>query len=150
MLQAQEIKSNLRAVGLDVDVREFPFFEPFKRAGTRGAPYDILAGNWLADYADPADFLNVLLDQQIRPKDNLNHSYYTDSRLADKLAAAQRLSGRARYDAYGALSVELARDVAPWVAYAAGTFRDFFSARVGCQSFQPVYGIDLGALCVRR
>jgi hypothetical protein len=28
--------------------------------------------------------------------------------------------------------------------------RNFFSARIGCQLYQPVYGTDLGALCVRR
>jgi hypothetical protein len=28
--------------------------------------------------------------------------------------------------------------------------RDFFSARMGCESYQPVYGIDLAALCIRR
>ena len=130
-------------------MREFPFFELFERAGVPGAAYDILAANWLADYADPADFLNVLLHQRIKPQDNLNHSYYTGTRLAAKLARLQRLSGEARHRAYGELSVELARDVAPWVVYAAGTFRDFFSARIGCQVFQPVYGIDLGALCAR-
>ena len=147
--QAQVIKVNLGAVGLDVDVREFPFFELFERAGTRGAPFDILAANWFADWADPSSFLNVLLHQDIAPQRNLNTAYYTDLRLAAKLERAARLSGPARFDAYRALSIELARDDAPWVVYAAGTFRDFFSARIGCQIFHPVYGIDLGALCVR-
>jgi hypothetical protein len=45
--------------------------------------------------------------------------------------------------------VELARDDAPWVAYATGASRDFFAARIGCQVFHPVYGMDLGALCIR-
>ena len=55
-----------------------------------------------------------------------------------------------RYGAYRSLSVELARDAARWVAYASATSRDFLSARMGCQTFQPVYGIDLAALCTRR
>jgi hypothetical protein len=28
--------------------------------------------------------------------------------------------------------------------------RDFFSARIGCQISQPIYGIDLAALCLRE
>jgi hypothetical protein len=28
--------------------------------------------------------------------------------------------------------------------------RDFFSARIGCITYQPLYGISLGALCIRR
>jgi hypothetical protein len=39
---------------------------------------------------------------------------------------------------------------APRVAYGIETSHDFFSARTGCQVYQPVYGIDLGALCLKR
>jgi hypothetical protein len=39
--------------------------------------------------------------------------------------------------------------VAPAAAFATNASRDFFSARMGCQVYQPVYGIDLGALCIR-
>jgi YVTN family beta-propeller protein len=144
---AQVIRSNLGALGLRVDIREFPKDELFEKAGTKGEPFDILDSHWFADYADPSDFLNVLLDQRIRPRRNLNGSYYTEARLARKLERVARLSGEARYRAYAALSVELARDAAPWVVYAAGTSRDFFSARMGCEIFQPVYGMDLAALC---
>ncbi len=147
--QAQIIRSNLGAIGLDVDVREFPINEMFERAGRRGEPFDILAAHWAADWADPADFLNVLLDQRIRPRGNANLAYFTDAAFARRLDRVALLSGEARYSAYKTLSAELARDAAPWVAYASGTSRDFFSARIGCQVFQPVYGMDLAALCIR-
>jgi YVTN family beta-propeller protein len=137
---AQVIRSNLGALGLEVDIREFPKDELFERAGRKGEPFDILDSHWFADYADPFDFLNVLLGQQIKQ---------TDPRLSRKLEHVARLSGQARYRAYAALSVELARMAVPWVAYATGTWRDFFSARIGCQLFQPVYGMDLAALCTR-
>ena len=104
---------------------------------------------WLADYADPADFLNLLLHQEIRPTGNLNFSYFVDKDFARKLDRLAGLSGEARYRAYAALSVELARDDAPWVAYATGASRDLFAARIGCQVFHPIYGMDLGALCIR-
>jgi len=137
---AQIIRSNLGRLGLDVDVREFPKDELFQRAGRKGEPWDILTSHWGFDYADPYDFLNVLLGQQIKQ---------TDPRLSRKLERVARLSGQARYRAYAALSVELARMAAPWVAYATGTSRDFFSARIGCQLFHPVYRMDLAALCTR-
>jgi hypothetical protein len=35
-------------------------------------------------------------------------------------------------------------------AFATGASRDFFSAGIGCQVCQPVFGIDLAALCIRR
>jgi peptide/nickel transport system substrate-binding protein len=148
---AQLIKENLAALGLDVDIREFPTGELFERAGTKGEPFDlIVATRWRADYADPANFLNVLLDQRIRPRGNFNLAYYRDPDFARELDRIARLTGEARSRAYAALSVEIARDAAPWVAYAVGSSRDLFSARIGCQIFQPVYGIDLAALCARN
>jgi hypothetical protein len=136
---AQVVKKNLNALGLDVDIREFGYLEVFERAGRPGEPYDILIAHWLSDYADPSAFLSVLFGQRL------------GAGLTRKLERAARLTGAARYRAYTALSVELARDAAPWVVYATGTEREFFSARIGCQVFQPVIGsVDLAALCARR
>jgi hypothetical protein len=65
-----------------------------------------------------------------------------------ELAAAARLSGPERYLTYGALDLALARDVAPLVAFGNISSHDFFSARIGCQTF-GIYGMDLAALCNR-
>ena len=35
------------------------------------------------------------------------------------------------------------------VPYAFPGSRDFFSSRIGCQTFAPAYGIDLGKLCLK-
>ena len=48
------------------------------------------------------------------------------------------------------IDIDLATRVAPVVAFADVTARDFFSARIGCHTYQPFYGMDLGALCIRR
>jgi hypothetical protein len=48
------------------------------------------------------------------------------------------------------LALELERDYAPVAAIATSTSRDFFSARMGCQIYQPVFGIDVAALCLRQ
>jgi hypothetical protein len=44
----------------------------------------------------------------------------------------------------------VARDDAPIAAVGTVPSRDFFSARMGCQVFQPVYAMDLAALCTKR
>ena len=51
---------------------------------------------------------------------------------------------------HGALDTDLARNAAPWVAISNPENVDYFSARVGCQTYQPVTGMDLAALCIRR
>jgi hypothetical protein len=60
------------------------------------------------------------------------------------------MSGATRYRAAGRLALELERDDAPAAAIAWNTSRDFFSARIGCQVYQPVFGVDLAALCLRK
>jgi len=37
-----------------------------------------------------------------------------------------------------------------WVALANPTSRDLFAARMGCELYQPEYGIDPAALRIRR
>jgi hypothetical protein len=61
-----------------------------------------------------------------------------------------KLSGAKRYRAASRLALELERDVAPVAAIETSTSLDFFSARIGCQVYQPVYGVDIASLCIRR
>ena len=58
-------------------------------------------------------------------------------------------SGPRRAAAYARSDDELVRDAAPSIAFANESAHNFFSARIGCQLFQPVVGIDLAALCIR-
>jgi hypothetical protein len=63
--------------------------------------------------------------------------------------AAARLTGPERYLTYGKLDLELARDAAPLAAFDNLTEHDFYSARIGCQTY-GIYGMDLAALCIKR
>jgi hypothetical protein len=73
---------------------------------------------------------------------------FDDPNYRRQLAAASQLQGPQRYLAFGQLDIELAGDAAPLVAYGNLNSADFFSPRVGCQTFGP-YGIDLAALCIK-
>jgi ABC-type oligopeptide transport system substrate-binding subunit len=139
---AQVVKSDLAAIGIDVQVKTFPVDALFTRNGRKGEPFDLAWSEWVADYPDPDNFLNLLLQGGRLPT-------FDDPAFKGKLADAARLSGPARYLAYGNLDVDLARNGAPWVAYGNMLSYDFFSSRMGCQINQPVYGIDLTALCIR-
>jgi hypothetical protein len=69
--------------------------------------------------------------------------------FARRAAAADRLTGHRRQLAIGRLANDLARDAAPVVAFANPVRQDLFSRRIGCQIYNPLYGIDLAALCIR-
>ncbi len=58
-----------------------------------------------------------------------------DEAVRRKLAAAAQLTGPQRYLTYGKLDLEIARDAAPLIAYANPPEHEFFSARVGCQTY---------------
>jgi hypothetical protein len=36
------------------------------------------------------------------------------------------------------------------IAFGIALNRDLFSARIACQTYQPIYGMDLAALCIKR
>jgi peptide/nickel transport system substrate-binding protein len=140
---AQVVKTNLSAIGIDVVTKSFPTEALFARTVKPGEPFDLAFGDWLADYPDPAGFLDNLASGRT------NAPPFDDPAFQRKLRAVSRLSGPRRYLASGTLDVDTARNAAPWVAIGTPSAVDFFSARAGCQVYQPVYGVDLATLCIK-
>jgi ABC-type transport system substrate-binding protein len=139
--RAQVIQYNLRQMGLDVDLKPQPFAVAIKTAGTRGSDFDMFLIAWFADYPDPFDFINVLLDgQNIQAANNSNYAYFNSPKYNAAMTAASRLNGQARYEAYGKLDVDLMKNAAPWAPLANGNVREFISGRVTNYLFHPVYG----------
>jgi YVTN family beta-propeller protein len=142
---AQIVKRNLSAIGISVEVRTFAFDDLFKREARKKEPYDIGLMTWRADYPDPFDFLNLNFDGSL----GVNAAQFDQPAWNHRLEAAARLSGDRRYRAYARIDVDLGRQAAPWIAFANEHSFDLFSTRIGCQTYQPIYGMDLAALCVR-
>jgi YVTN family beta-propeller protein len=136
---AQILRRDLRRLGIDVRIEQFPFAELYDRENTPGEPFDIGFLRWAPAIVDPGDVLDPLDGSP----------FFRDETWLARLRAARTLTGGARYRAYGALDVALARDAAPFAAFAVLTQGEFFSARLGCQIAHPVYGIDIAALCLR-
>jgi DNA-binding winged helix-turn-helix (wHTH) protein len=149
------VKNNLKTIGIDVDVKLFGKGVLFKRLGRKDEPYDMVTTGWFVDYPDPADFLS-LLDGRVLDKNSYlsgafeNLAKYDDPNFNRRLVAAERLSGPTRYSTHSRLEHDMVRNGAPWIAFGNETSHDFFSARTGCRVYQPVYGMDLGALCLRK
>jgi ABC-type oligopeptide transport system substrate-binding subunit len=148
---ARVLRGELGRVGLTLKTRTFPLSKLEMTTSTRGEPFDLTSKGWWADYADPSDFLNVLLDgRSIQARNNNDVSYFESSLFERRLDAASRLSGAARTRAYSELAHNFAENAAPWIPVATIDWYSFFSARIGCQVLHPIYYVDLGALCVRR
>jgi ABC-type transport system substrate-binding protein len=149
--RAQIIKYNLEQIGLSVTLKPQPFGVAIRTAGTRGSDFDMFLIAWFADYPDPYDFINVLLDgQNIQPANNSNYSYWSSPKYNKMMTDASKLSGAARYDAYGKLDVDIMQNAAPWVPLSNGNVREFISSRVSNYIFHPVYGgAIMNALAIR-
>lgn len=147
---AQLITDELARIGIVVEVHAFPRGEQIARESTQGEPFDLTTEGWIDDYLDPFDTLNVFFDgSNIKPFGNNDVSYFNDPSINAQLQAAAQLTGSSRYTTYGNLDVTLARDYAPLAALGTFNSRDFFSSRMGCQTFVPPYGMDLAALCIK-
>lgn len=142
---AQVVKTNLVAIGIDVRVKAFPISTYYELISRKDASFDLAFGGWVADYADPADILNFLIGSggTVLPP-------FEEPAYRRKVEAAAKLVGPPRFLTYGKLDANVARNDAPWVAFGNFGSHDFLSARVGCEVYQPVYGMDLAALCIRH
>jgi ABC-type transport system substrate-binding protein len=139
--RAQILKYNLEQIGLSVALKPQPFAVALRTAGTRGSDFDMFLIAWFADYPDPFDFINVLLDgQNIQEANNSNYSYLNSPKYNKLMTDAAKLSGAARYDAYGKLDVDMMTNAAPWAPLSNGNIREFISSRVTNYLFHPVYG----------
>jgi ABC-type oligopeptide transport system substrate-binding subunit len=144
---AQVVQDNLKAIGLDTEIKPFPRAVQFTKTGTRGEPFDISLEGWHMDYFDPYDFIFLLDGTTIRPANNVNFSYFNSPAYNRKIAAAASLVGQARYRAFGNLDIDLAKNAAPLASYITDNTRLLFSSSTGCFFYQPVYEVDLASLC---
>ena len=148
--EAQIIRRDLKPLGIDVQVKEFPVGDYFSRITRPGEPFDLAVSGYTVC---PGSRIHTRSLPQLRP----GRSAATTSRTSKTRAFDRKLEGGGKAVGGEALSGRTTgsrsssqRDAAPAAAIATNASRDFFSARIGCQIYQPVYGIDIAALCLRR
>jgi peptide/nickel transport system substrate-binding protein len=145
---AQVVQFNLKQIGLDASIKLFDRVVETEKGGTRGEPFDLLLNGWGADYPDPSNFINVLLDgTNIQATNNQNLSYFNDPGFNRRMAQAAVMSGDGRLAAYAALDRDLSKAGAV-LGYVNTNGRYYISQSTGCFVVPPVQGtIDLVAVC---
>ncbi len=148
MADARIFRSNLKRIGIDVDVRYFSPTELYDRITTRGEPYDVASAGWIADFPDGISFFRTLDGRNIRDEGNSNFAYFNRARYNRRIAAIDGLRGLPRRKAWADLDVELMRNDPPWAPITNFVRRDFVSKSFGCYVFQPALSrVDLVAAC---
>jgi len=148
----QMLQANLKAIGIDVQVKPLTFAVLIDKSGTRGEPVDITSIGWFADYPDPYDFINILLDgRTIAAKNNVNVSYFDNPTYQKRMDSAAKLAGDARYRAYGTLDIDITRNQSPLVITNNQNVREFISSKIGCPTYSFAWGgLNLVTLCPKR
>ena len=145
--QAEIVRANLAAIGIELEIRRFSFSELFAAAGEPRRAVRPVALRLGRRHPGPVGVHR-------RPCSNAHADgpvFLERTRLGQRMRAARRLEGgraaRRPTPRWTATSRPRRRR-SPRTSAARAT--DFFSARIGCQVEHPLYGIDLAALCVRR
>jgi len=147
-LISQIVQFNLKQLGINTNIHLFARAVQIDKEGTRGEPFDITSEGWIADYADPYDFLNVLLSgDSLHASNNNNVAYFNDPNFNKQMRAASLLSGAQRYTTYGNLDVKMMASNPPWAAWRNFNDRILLSKNIGCFTYNSTYSVDLAALC---
>ena len=138
---AQIAEFNLKQIGFETKDKLVPGSIYYKTLGTKGVDFDMARAGWCADYFDPFDYINVLLDgRSIQDANNVNFAYYNNGSLNAAMDKAANLSGAARAKAYQALDLNVMKNHAPWAPYSVLSQPFFTSARVSNWVYQPYFG----------
>jgi ABC-type transport system substrate-binding protein len=143
------VQQNLKAIGLDVEIKTFDLAVVGEKTGTRGEPFDMALEGWGADYADPDTFFNTLVwGGAIHETNSVNTSYVDAPALNKEILRVGRLFGKARFTGYQNLDRITMRDYAPIVPFINTTARIYVGPDVGCFKYAPAHGVvNLAALC---
>jgi ABC-type transport system substrate-binding protein/class 3 adenylate cyclase/streptogramin lyase len=134
-------KADLAAIGISLHVHKL------QDQYAPGRVYDLRDDGWYVDEFDPNAMLGVAmfgLSNDLAPT-------FTDPRWMHRFQQVDRLRvDQERFDAFGRFDLAMMRRAAPWAAYAQQIDRILLSAHTGCATVNPVYGIDLAALCINN
>jgi peptide/nickel transport system substrate-binding protein len=147
----QLVKNDLAKIGINTTLKTFPFAVRIAKVGHRGEPFDLDLQAWGADYPDPVDFIDILLDgRNIQAENNNNNSYFNHVGFNNRMRDAGRISNLSkRYAAWALIDRDVMKQQAPIAPLFFRTVREFTSKRIGCWSYQPIYGsMNLNAVCI--
>jgi peptide/nickel transport system substrate-binding protein len=147
----QLVKADLAKIGINTTLKTFPFAVRIAKEGHRGEPFDLDLQAWGADYPDPVDFIDILLDgRNIQAENNNNNSYFNHVGFNNRMRDAGRISNLSkRYAAWALIDRDVMKQQAPIAPLFFRTVREFTSKRIGCWSYQPIYGsMNLNAVCI--
>ena len=151
ILKAAEVIRELERIGIGLKLRTMSDNELFLRTSARGATFDVTDTGWFADYVHADDFLRPLMTSEgIKASQSSNVSYFDQPSIDVQLREAARRGGAAGRQAYETNRAPPSRRRSPLrgtrkrLTHCPRLETHWLSHR------EPVYGVDLGALCIKH
>jgi peptide/nickel transport system substrate-binding protein len=135
-------KYDLAQIGITLEVKEFDEAALFDRLARPGEPWDLTDIGFFEDYPDPVDFICSAVS---RTSCALQTQGAEFPGWDEKIEAASRLVGEARYRTFARLEADLLRTAAPVAPYASLNGFLFVGKDVGCVVVQV--GIPSSPMC---
>jgi peptide/nickel transport system substrate-binding protein len=151
--RAAALQAQLKRAGINVNITQLATGVMYKRCATKSeaasGSMDMCDVGWVADYPDPFDFVDVLLNgNNIHDTNNNNYAYLNNAKYNSLMNNANKLVGPKRYSAYGNLDIAITKNVVPNAYWINFNNRDFIGPSTGCWTFQPIYASpDFTLLC---
>ena len=137
---AADVRDDLAPLGIDVVVQTYTSSGAFfADVGNPAGPCDLSDVGLSLQMADAVHWLRTSFRSGMGAFPTVR---YTSAALDQQFDDALPLSGAARDAAAADLDAALS-DAAVLVPYASRLHGEFFSARIGCQSNHPLYGVNL-------
>jgi len=144
--QAQIVKQDLINLGFSNDnitMKGFSGGDIYDAMGKRNTDADMgVSMGWCSDYPDPYDWINILLyGPAIQAENNVNYSYFNNSKWNKRMANAAKLVGPNRLKVYGQMDIDIMNKAAPMAIERTYNNRYFFSNRVNPKGlvYQGIY-----------
>jgi peptide/nickel transport system substrate-binding protein len=144
--QAQILQRNLKAIGLTLEIKQFPLSVLFAKLDAGGEPYDIAWEGWILDRDPSGTPFGCFDGRTLAEPGNCNLSHINSPKYNRLLETTSRIpAGPARYRAYAKLDADIAANAAPAIPFLIPNVLTLVSDRVGCVVVSPV--ADLAGLC---
>jgi ABC-type transport system substrate-binding protein len=148
---ANDLATRLQNIYIDLTVQTIPNVIAYVSNPANLGSWDLFPIAWLPDYLDGSDVLGPIVDGRLLgTPGSVDYGQFHDPAYNAEFDYAASLDpGAARDAAWVNLDRDLMANDAPVIPVADLQIDGFFSTRVGCQVFNPIYGIDFGRLCER-
>jgi peptide/nickel transport system substrate-binding protein len=144
---AQVVQSELKAVGIMVDIQSAPDSVNFGIISTRANHIAMGIQQWTQDYPDPDDFFGTLLDgNRITPTGNNNLANFNDAATNQAIEAMDNVSGPQRAAQWNAIDAQAIGQLGAWAPLLNPTQVVLIAKGICGYVFQPVYVLDLNTL----